>query len=223
MNIIKGLLIKDILQLKSYWKTTIIYIVVFTLIGITQGTSGGVEMVIILMLTLGFGMFTMASFNYDEQAKADSYILSFPLDIKQVLVSKYILVISATVIGAIVGIIFSIIIDINTKAFFPDFGVLLYVAIGSIFCISIVEAIQIPCAYKWGAEKGRIYLFIVAAAIILMGIGLLTIAQNSNLNLPISEIAYLMGSFLPIFLIILTALIYYTSYKFSYKIYENKE
>lgn len=222
MNIIKGLLIKDILQLKSYWKTTIIYIVVFTLIGITQGTSGGVEMVIILMLTLGFGMFTMASFNYDEQAKADSYILSFPLDIKQVLVSKYILVISATVIGAIVGIIFSIIIDINTKAFFPDIGVLLYVAIGSIFCISIIEAIQIPCIYKWGSEKGRIHTIIAIALIFLIIGGLAIISQNNSIIFSTNAVPNAVDSFLPIFLIILTALIYYTSYKFSYKIYESK-
>ena len=34
---------------------------------------------------------------------------------------------------------------------------------------------------------------------------------------------FLINCCLPIFLIILTVLIYYTSYKFSYKIYENKE
>ena len=225
MNIIKGLILKDLLQLKSYWKTLIIYTVIFILAGAVQETEKGINVMIIFMLTFGFGMFVMASFNYDEQAKADSYLLSFPLSKEQIVLARYILVILATIIGAIVGVIFCIVINLvtNSQVVFPDMTELAYTAIGGIFGVSIVEAIQIPCAYKWGAEKGRIYLFIVAAAIILMGIGLLTIAQNSNLNFPISEVAYLMGSFLPIFSIILTVLIYYTSYKFSYKIYENKE
>ncbi len=225
MNIIKGLILKDLLQLKSYWKTLIIYTGIFILAGALQQSQEGINVMSILMLTFGFGMFAMASFNYDEQAKADSYLLSFPLSKEQIVLARYILVILATLIGAIVGIIFCIVINLitNSQTVFPDVTELAYTAIGGIFGVSIVEAIQIPCAYKWGAEKGRIYLFIVAAAIILGVIGLLTIAQNSNLNFPINEIIYLMSGFFPIFLILLTAIIYYVSYKFSFQIYENKE
>ena len=225
MNIIKGLILKDLLQLKSYWKTLIIYTGIFILAGALQQSQEGINVMSILMLTFGFGMFAMASFNYDEQAKADSYLLSFPLSKDQIVLARYILVILATLIGAIVGIIFCIVINLitNSQTVFPDVTELAYTAIGGIFGVSIVEAIQIPCAYKWGAEKGRIYLFIVAAAIILGVIGLLTIAQNSNLNFPINEIIYLMSGFFPIFLILLTAIIYYVSYKFSFQIYENKE
>ena len=225
MNIIKGLILKDLLQLKSYWKTLIIYTGIFILAGALQQSQEGINVMSILMLTFGFGMFAMASFNYDEQAKADSYLLSFPLSKEQIVLARYILVILATLIGAIVGIIFCIVINLitNSLTVFPDVTELAYTAIGGIFGVSIVEAIQIPCAYKWGAEKGRIYLFIVAAAIILGVIGLLTIAQNSNFNFAINEIIYLMGGFFPIFLILLTAIIYYVSYKFSFQIYENKE
>mgnify|MGYP005767494151 CR=1 FL=1 len=225
MNIIKGLILKDLLQLKSYWKTLIIYTGIFILAGALQQSQEGINVMSILMLTFGFGMFAMASFNYDEQAKADSYLLSFPLSKEQIVLARYILVILATLIGAIVGIIFCIVINLitNSQTVFPDVTELAYTAIGGIFGVSIVEAIQIPCAYKWGAEKGRIHLFIVAAAIILGVIGLLTIAQNSNFNFAINEIIYLMGGFFPIFLILLTAIIYYVSYKFSFQIYENKE
>ena len=79
MNITKGLILKDLLQLKSYWKTLIIYTVIFILAGAVQETEKGINVMIIFMLTFGFGMFAMASFNYDEQAKADGYLLSFPL------------------------------------------------------------------------------------------------------------------------------------------------
>lgn len=38
---------------------------------------------ITVMLILGFGMFGMATFNYDEQSKADGYILTFPVTKKK--------------------------------------------------------------------------------------------------------------------------------------------
>ena len=89
MNVIKGLITKDILQLKTYKKTLIIFIVIFTLTSISG--EGGIGNMLAIMLTLGFGMFSMASFNYDELNKADRYILTLPLTKKEVVLSKYIL------------------------------------------------------------------------------------------------------------------------------------
>lgn len=74
----------------------------FVLTGIAQETTKGVSVMVAVMLTLGFGMFGMATFNYDEQSKTDRYLLTFPLTKKEILLSKYILVILSTVIGAIV-------------------------------------------------------------------------------------------------------------------------
>ena len=102
MNVINGLITKDLLQLKSYRRTLIIYTLIFVLTGIAQETTKGVSVMVAVMLTLGFGMFGMATFNYDEQSKTDRYLLTFPLTKKEILLSKYILVILSTVIGAIV-------------------------------------------------------------------------------------------------------------------------
>ena len=110
MKFLSGLITKDLLQLKSYKKTLIIYILIFVLTGFAQETTKGVGVMIAVMLTLGFGMFGMATFNYDEQAKTDRYILTFPLNKKEILVSKYVLIIGSTIIGAIVGIIASFLI-----------------------------------------------------------------------------------------------------------------
>ena len=108
MNVIKGLITKDILQLKSYKKTLIIFIMVFAFTSIS--VQDGVENMLVIMLTLGFGMFSMASFNYDEFNKADRYILTLPLTKKEVVLSKYILVICSTVMGSIIGIMLSYIV-----------------------------------------------------------------------------------------------------------------
>lgn len=225
MNISKGLILKDLLQLKSYLKTLIVYTAIFILIGMANQSPDGINIMLIFMITFGFGMFTMASFDYDEKAKADNYLLTFPLTKKTVVFSRYILIISATIIGMIVGILSTIVIciSLNTNVVLPDIAKLLNTALGSILSVSIIEAIQIPCTYKFGTEKGRIYLLIIVAAITLMLTGLCVITQNSNLYYSISEFANFMGGFLPVVLIFLTAIIYYVSYKFSYQNYENKE
>ncbi len=87
---------------------------------------------------------------------------------KEVVLGKYILVISGTVIGAILGSLASIILTLVMKTQLPNLLELLELAIGSVFGIGIVEAIQIPFIYKYGAEKGRIQIFIAIAVIAII-------------------------------------------------------
>lgn len=223
MNIISGLITKDLLQLKSYRKTLIIFILIFVFSGIAQETTKGVGVMIAVMLTLGFGMFGMATFNYDEQSKADRYILTFPLTKKEILISKYILIISATIIGAVVGIIASSLLVFIIDKQLPDLYDYINVALGGILGVGLIEAIQIPCVYKWGAEKGRIQMFIVAAIIMLLIGGIFLMIQNANVNIPVNNIPKMINDFLPIILILGTLIIYYISYKVTYRIYKNRE
>ena len=221
MNIIKGLIIKDLSQLKSYKRTLIIFIAIFVLTGIAQENTKGIGNMLVIMLTLGFGMFSIASFNYDEQAKADRYILTFPITKKEIVISKYILVIGSTIIGAIVGTIISCVILFTINKEIPNIQELIATALGGILGLGIVEGIQIPCIYKWGAEKGRIQLFIVVAAVALFVTGILYIGKD--IQLPMNTILNIINSLLPIILILATVIIYYISYKIAYKIYNKKE
>ena len=223
MEYIRGLITKDLLQLKSYRKTLIIFTLIFILAGIAQETTKGVGVMITIMMTFGFGMFGVAAFNYDEQSKTDRYILTFPLTKKEILISRYIFIIGSTVIGAIVGIIASFIIVFTINKQLPNVYDFINVALGAILGVGIIEAIQIPCVYKWGAEKGRIQMFIVTAVIILLMLGVFAIGQKSDINLPVNDIVNFIVNFLPVILMLATIIIYYISYKVSYKIYKNKE
>lgn len=112
MSKIKGLIIKDLLQLKSYKRTLIVFIVIFIGLSITQEHTRNV---LAVMMTLGLGMFSIATFSYDEMAKADKYILTLPLTKKEVVLAKYVLVIASTVIGAILGVIASIVLSLAMR------------------------------------------------------------------------------------------------------------
>lgn len=221
MNVIKGLITKDILQLKTYKKTLIIFIVIFTLTSISG--EGGIGNMLAIMLTLGFGMFSMASFNYDEFNKADRYILTLPLTKKEVVLSKYILVIGSTVIGSIIGVILSYIVTFAMSKQMPNIEEIIAVGLGGILGIGLVEGIQIPCVYKWGAEKGRIQMVIVTAIVALLAGGIIFIGEKANIQSPANNILNIVNTFLPLIFLGLTIIIYYISYKVAYKIYDKKE
>ena len=217
MNVIKGLITKDILQLKSYKRTLIIFIVIFTITSISR--EGGIGNMLAIMLTLGFGMFSMASFNYDEFNKADRYILTLPLTKKEVVLSKYILVIGSTVMGSIIGIMLSYIVTFAMNKQVPNIEEIISVGLGGLLGIGIIEAIQIPCVYKWGAEKGRIQMVILTA---LLGV-IIFVGAKANIQLPANNILNIVNTFLPLIFIGLIIIIYYISYKVAYKIYDKKE
>ena len=217
MNVIKGLITKDILQLKSYKRTLIIFIIIFTLTSISG--EGGIGNILAIMLTLGFGMFSMASFNYDEFNKADRYILTLPLTKKEVVLSKYILVICSTVMGSIIGIMLSYIVTFAMNKQVPNIEEIISVGLGGLLGIGIIEAIQIPCVYKWGAEKGRIQMVILTA---LLGV-IIFVGAKANIQLPANNILNIVNTFLPLIFIGLIIIIYYISYKVAYKIYDKKE
>ena len=220
----KGLIIKDLLQLKSYAKTIIIFSIIFILTSLNSEDANAMEM-LILMMTLGFGMFGIASFSYDELAKANKYIITFPITKKEIVLSKYILEFMLLLIGAILGICLSFTISIILNKEQIEFMEMISVASGGILGVALVESIQTPCVYKLGAEKGRIYMFIITMVTAFLAGGIIMfgekIALNYSINLGVLQ--NIMENYFPIIMIFITFIVYYISYKISYKIYNNKE
>jgi len=220
----KGLIIKDLLQLKSYMKTLIIFMVIFILVSIEQSNLNN-DGILIVMMTLGLGMFGMATFSYDEMAKADRYILTMPFTRKEVVLSKYILLLSLTTLGSIIGMILNIIISVIFKNSFPNIMDLISMALGGILGISLVESTYIPCIYKLGSEKGRIYMFIVTMILAFLSGGIFYFGEKivTNFSIDISFFSNIFELFFPIILLSFIIIIYFVSYKISYKIYSKKE
>ena len=223
MNAIKGLLIKDLLHLKSYKRMIIIYMIIFTFFAVSQPHTTGIEITIIIWFAFGFGMFSTAAFSYDEMSKSDSYVLTLPTTKKETVISKYILIIASTTIGTILGMAISLIITAIYEQF-PDIIDLLVVGTGTILVMSFVQSIHICCIYKYGVTKGRILILIIAAIAALLIAATVFTVKNLNIELP-SDVSFsnILINFLPIIFIAASSMIYYISYKISYKIYIKKE
>ncbi len=220
----KGLIIKDLLQLKSYAKTLIIFMIIFVFVSLEPKNSN-MDGILTIMMTLGLGMFGMATFSYDEMAKADKYILSFPLNKKEIILSKYVLEFALTLTGAILGSVLSVIISLILNKGIPNIVDLISIALGGILGIGLVQSIQIPCIYKMGAEKGRVYLFIITIIFAFVIGAIVTLGEKifTNYSINLSSINSIIDTFFPLILCILIFFEYFISYKISSKIYSKKE
>lgn len=220
MNEIRGLIIKDILQLKSYWKSLVLILAIFTLSAIPQDEGqGGISVMLPIMMAIGFGMFSIASFNYDESSRADRYLLTLPVNRKDIVLAKYILTFCATAIGTVLGVVTSLVVLMLIKNAQFDMGELLLGAIGGMFGIGLIQSIQIPCIYKMGAEKGRIFAILVAmvAGILAGSVAFITVDSGTEVSTSID--ATIIGAILGVAMLIS----YFISYLISCRIFEKKE
>lgn len=225
MNVIKGLLKKDLLNLASY-KQSLFIIIAF--LAIFSAFNKGMLQFMPIAISTAMGMIVLSTFNYDEIAKADNFILSFPTNRKEVVKEKYILVISSMILGGIIGIILTIAVNYIIRLIIPGFQVvieydsLIVTTLSGMFGITLIEAIQIPSIYKWGAEKGRIQMFILVFLVVIIVVGGVFLFSHLELGIDIETINNFLSNYGLIILIVATILMLYISYKVSCKIYCNK-
>ena len=221
----KGLIKKDLYNLASY-KSSLIIMVLFCGIAII-GTKA-INFAPIIICTI-VGMIALSTFSYDEISKSNKYLLTLPTNKKEIVKEKFILAIGATILGGILGLLLTIIV-INVMNYVRpenminiDYESLITTTIGGMWGISLIHAIQIPSIYKWGAEKGRIQMFILFFAIIAIVVGIGFLIAKANFNIDIEMLKDFINKFGLIFLVVLMIVMYYVSYRISYKIYKNKE
>lgn len=222
---IKGLLKKDLYNLATY-KTSLIIIILFCSIAIIGTESITIAPAIICGIV---GMISLSTFSYDEISKSNKYILTLPTDRKELVKEKYILAIVATVLGGILGMVLTIIVVNIMNYLRPeniinlDYQSLIIATMGGIFAISFIQSVQIPSMYKWGAEKGRIQMFILVLIIVAIIGGIYFLINKANINIDMEMLNNFITRFGLIILIVSTIIMYSISYKIAYKIYKNKE
>lgn len=212
----KGLILKDLLNLKKAIKTMLIvgiaYSIFFSTVQPTFLTG---------ILTLLFSMQSLSSFSYDEYAKWDSYALTLPISRKDLVFSKYILFMTFPIIGSVLSIILSTIIGLFKQTLMVE--EIFASAMGFLFSMEILFLIILPLIFKFGIERGRIMITVVSFSI--FGILFLVIKLIQALNLPVLSLEqiYALTPIIPWIALVMVALIAYLSYQVSLRIVEKKE
>lgn len=214
----KGLLIKDILNMKNYMKQLILLLVFFMAYGVflKNGTFVG------SMITLMLSMQVITTMSYDEYAKWDKYALTMNINRKDIIISKYIFFTISIIIGIVVGITTSIAINQIAKL---DTGmneiIVTSIVVPCVF--AILFSIIIPVVFKTGVEKARIVMMAIFFIPAIIVFAFVKIAEKSNIPMPDESVLEMILKFGVVGLIVLTILAIFISYKISLSTYNKKE
>lgn len=220
MNTLKGLIVKDLLNLKSYVKSIVL---MFIFIGFMSIGNINVSY-IITMTSVLCGMLVIATFSYDEMTNTNRYLLTFPTSKKEIIKAKYILNILFAIIGVIVGLVTITAFLLIKKEFANiDLKTILMASLLGLFVNCLMTSIQIPNIIKHGAEKGRIYLFLIMAVIIMFFMGGGYLLDKIGIELDGQGITKFLIDYIYIFIPALIVMIYRISYTISSKIFMKKE
>ena len=147
----KGLIIKDFINLKKQSKVIGALVIFYLLISITSKNN---SMFGAMMLIL-FAMMPITAISYDEKANWDKYGLTMPVSRTDMVLSKYILGLILSSFALVLNFIAQIFMgtEMNTEnitVIFVIFGI-------SILFISLL----LPIIFKFGVEKGRMLMIVV--------------------------------------------------------------
>lgn len=204
----KGLIIKDLLNLKKSLLTILAITVLYAIIGYTSNSMS----MITAMIMIALSMMTITSIAYDDMAKWDTYALAMPIGRKKIVISKYVLSIILTLTG---GILSTIITFVLMKIKGVETSTLLLESYSILLIALIYSSFMLPLIFKFGVENSRIML--LAGMGLPVGIGY--ILYQLGFRLPSEEVLLGILKLSPLILI----LILYTSFTISYEIYKKKE
>lgn len=207
-----GLIQKDLYSLKGSFKSILLIMIIFGVIFIPQ--AGGVSFIAVTVFMMS--SLVISTISMDDFVKWDKYALTLPLNRKDIVKSKYELLLLLSITGAVVGLavtaVYNLIVNQASVEEILMMGIMM-VAV-SIALLGIV----MPVIYKFGVERARILMMICIFLPIVLILGLVYAAENSGINLP--EVSNLL---LVVTIIIISAAVLLLSYFVSLKIYSKTD
>lgn len=162
----KGLLIKDVLNLRPQFRIYIIILLIWFAIALFRADYtffSGVMVMFVVMLPIN----TIA---YDEKAGWDKFGLTMPLSRDDIVLAKYLFMICTITAIAVITFIGNLII---TRDVAESAGVMLYAMPVGL----ILDAVIIPLLLKFGVEKGRVVF--IAAMLIAFVVAMVVVTEGN--------------------------------------------
>ncbi len=159
----KGLLLKDLINLKSTLRLFLAFLAVFVVLILSTGDLGGYSLSIVVLSA----MLPFTTVALDERAKWDRTALTAPIRRSTLVASKYILGLLLLLIALCAGLGLGLLGGETLDVLFSQ---LFLLGISGVLILSIM----LPLMFRFGAEKGRIVLMLVMAAVFAASFALST-------------------------------------------------
>ncbi|HGM3525922.1 TPA: ABC-2 transporter permease [Clostridioides difficile] len=210
----KGLILKDLLNLKGNIKFILLFIIMF---GFMSSLGDGnvnnfIGVIIVLCTTM-----IVSTFSYDDLNKWDSYVLTMPINRNDIVLSKYLTMLIFGFIGVLVSLIVSVTIGYFKNTLILNETLLINALILSIsVCFG---SLILPLIYKFGTERARLLMILCFLVPTLALLVFKSILENISSPISIEIILNTLVYSLPFVAILLFVI----SYFISSKIYSKKE
>ncbi|NTV79322.1 MAG: ABC-2 transporter permease [Clostridiales bacterium] len=215
----KGLILKDLFNLRKYGKQIVMILGVFLLFGIMMKSP----LYVCFMMMLYGTMTILTVMSYDERAGFDKYALSMPIQKKDLVISKYAVWFLVMAGALTISVLTSIVMNLFFKESIIE-GIVSVLAVEGVYVILL--SIVIPIMFKLGVEKGRMVMMAVLIVPSILAILIGTMAEKSGMiinpekiNLFVENYWYLLVG-CALALVVVTVFI---SYKVSVLVVEKKE
>ncbi|MEG0574456.1 MAG: ABC-2 transporter permease [Erysipelotrichaceae bacterium] len=210
----KGLLIKDFLNIKAFGKTLLFVTLFILIINCTNKNSGGFQ----LAYPIFFSSFLMiSSFSIDERAHFEAFAIALPIKRNKIVLSKYLASFVLSLIGAVIGYFFMMISSVifhvqilGGKELFATIATLLVI-------VNILSAVSFPIIFKLGIEKARfafMIIFLLPMIFVLIPMEYLVFLED--------DLIFIMKH-IEVFGSLALILVELISYQISVKFYRNRD
>lgn len=207
-----GLIQKDLYSLKGSLKSILLIMIVFGVIFIPQ--AGGISFIAVTVFMMS--SLVISTISMDDFVKWDKYALTLPLSRKDIVRSKYELLLLLSITGAVIGLAVTAVYNIAVNQ--ASVEEILMMGIMMVAISIALLGIVMPVIYKFGVEKARILMMACIFLPIVLILGLVYAAENLGINLP--EVSNLL---LVVTTIIISAAVLLLSYFVSLKIYSKTD
>lgn len=208
-----GLIKKDLLTIKTVSKPLIIIIIALLALSIQTKT----EDVIYMLPLIGVISF-LSTFSYDQFNNWDAYTSTLPNGRKNQIKSKYLTSVIIIITLTILSVLFSLLIsEINQKPINIDQIITQTLVI--LLTSTITISLLFPVMIKYGAQNGRLIVFIIVILLALLSTLTTKIKEINILN----DIEKIIENHTHIIILLTSLIVLIISYLISKKIYQNKE
>lgn len=212
-----GLLYKDLLNLTPTLKYLVFMALIFCVVFIPLGN----ELPVYIILIMFGALLPTTAISFDTAARWDKYAVSLPVTRREIVAARYQLMVGGICVAGIISLIIAVAMMIlmpGEGIFLPYFSPLMLMVL-FVACGLLLGSIALPLTLKFGVEKMRYIIMVIALTPVVVIFGMSFSADLSGIT-PTDPV--LMPVIIGVLLAV-TALFVYVSFWLSVRIYAKKE
>ncbi len=208
----KGLILKDILNLRNYAKQLLIMLGLFIVYGFVLNQP---EFINFMLLMYG-SMAVITTMGYDEKAGWDKIAFSLPVERRDIVRAKYLVWILLSSIAVVIASFFGILMKYMERESIKEY-LLVLITVEAIYLM--VFSIIIPIMYQMGTEKARL---VMLGIFMIPTIAFILFAKFNKGKVILRNMDHFVPYVIPI-IVIVSIMVIYASYRISISILKKKE